>query len=58
VRYNAACAAALAGQAELCRELLAQLAAWGVLHHEETAADGDLASVRDQPWFAQLLLQS
>lgn len=55
IRYNAACAAALAGQFEITQQLIQGLAAAGMLDVGEMAGDEDLASVRGLPWFVQLV---
>lgn len=57
VRYNAACAAALAGQPAVAQQLLQGLAAARVLDAAELAADEDLAGLRGEAWFTQLLQQ-
>lgn len=57
VRYNAACASALAGQAHTCQALLQGLAVAGVLKAADLAGDSDFAAVRAEPWFVQLLHQ-
>jgi hypothetical protein len=59
VRYNAACAAVLAGQHAAAQQLLQGLAAagGGVLNAAELAADPDVVAVREQGWFLQLLQQ-
>jgi HEAT repeat protein len=55
VRYNAACAAALAGQHSIAQQLLMQLAAAGSLSAADAAADEDLASIKGQQWFQELV---
>lgn len=57
VRYNAACAAALAGQPAVAQQLLQGLAAVKALVAAEVAADEDLAGLRGEAWFVQLLQQ-
>lgn len=57
VRYNAACAAALAGQAAAAAALLQGLAAAKVLDAADVAADEDLVGLRGEAWFVQLLQQ-
>ncbi|KAF8069466.1 COQ3 [Scenedesmus sp. PABB004] len=57
VRYNAACAAALAGRPDLAQPLLAGLAAAGALVACEAAGDEDLAALRGEAWFGALLQQ-
>eukprot|EP00775_Hariotina_reticulata_P010991 gene10991-11145_t len=60
VRYNAACAAALAGPCHhaLVQQLLAFLAESGRFQAAEAAADEDLSCVRHQVWFMQLVAHS
>jgi hypothetical protein len=55
VRYNAACAAALAGQHGTAQQLLTGLAAAGSLAAADVAADEDLACLQEQQWFGELL---
>jgi len=57
VRYNAACAAALAGQAAAAQQLLQGLAAARALDVSEVLADEDLAGLRQEAWFTQLVQQ-
>jgi hypothetical protein len=57
VRYNAACAAALARQPAVAQTLLQGLAAAKVLVAAEVAADEDLAGLRGEAWFGELLQQ-
>lgn len=57
VRYNAACAAALAGQPSVAQQLLQELAARKALVAAEMAADEDLSGLRGEAWFVQLLQQ-
>lgn len=55
VRYNAACAAALAGQHVTAQQLLTSLAAAGSLSAADVATDEDLASLRGRQWFGDLV---
>lgn len=55
IRYNAACAAALAGQHSTAQQLLTYLAAGGTLSAADMATDEDVASIRGQQWFQELL---
>lgn len=55
VRYNAACAAAMAGQAQLAQQLLEALLPTGQVQAAELAADDDLASLRGAAWLGELL---
>lgn len=57
VRYNTACAAALAGQAAAAAALLQGLAAVRALDPADVAADEDLVGLRGEAWFVQLLQQ-
>jgi hypothetical protein len=57
VRYNAACAAALAGQTAAAAALLQGLAAAKALDPADVAADEDLVGLRGEAWFVQLLQQ-
>ena len=54
--YNLACVAALQGHSEACLQWLEQARAAGMLpSREHLMADTDLDSVRNEPWFAELL---
>jgi hypothetical protein len=54
--YNLACIAALRGQPDECRHWLQRSHAAGrVPSRQHLMADDDLRSVRDEPWFAELL---
>eukprot|EP00882_Tetradesmus_deserticola_P016825 GHRQ01017991.1.p1 GENE.GHRQ01017991.1~~GHRQ01017991.1.p1 ORF type:complete len:130 (+),score=51.26 GHRQ01017991.1:531-920(+) len=55
VRYNAACAAALAGQHATAQQLLTSLAAAGSISAADVATDADLAGFREQQWFMDLV---
>ena len=55
MRYNAACALALAGRADDCCAVLRTMGAAGELRTHELAADEDFAHVRGCEWMDQLL---
>ena len=55
VRFNCACALTLAGQEAEASALLGQLVACGGITSADLMADEDLGSVRDRPWFQELL---
>jgi hypothetical protein len=55
VRYNYACACALAGQRQAAAEALRALAPAGVLKRAEVEADPDLAGLRAEAWWQALL---
>jgi hypothetical protein len=55
VRYNAACAAALAGKWDSAAAQLRSLAALGALVAADAADDDDLAGLRDMTWFGELI---
>jgi hypothetical protein len=57
VRYNYACAAALAGQPDKAVQVVLQLAGVGALSPGEWVSDGDLASLQGHPGLQQLLQQ-
>jgi hypothetical protein len=57
VRYNYACAAALAGQPDKAVQVLLQLAAVGAVTPGEWVTDGDLVAVQGHPGLQQLLQQ-
>jgi hypothetical protein len=57
--YNLACVAALRGDRENCRQWLERSRAAGKLPpRQHLMADSDLASVRNDPWFTELLLSA
>jgi hypothetical protein len=54
--YNLACVASLRGQPEECRQWLQRSLAAGKLpSRQHLVSDDDLKSVRDEPWFTELL---
>ncbi len=54
--YNLACVAARRGQSEACRQWLERSRAAGTLpSHRHLSKDKDLESVRNEPWFMELL---
>ncbi len=57
VRYNFACACALAGCHDEARSMLEQLAAAGALKAGDVASDEDLAQYRGHDWFQAILAQ-
>ena len=55
VRFNCACALVLAGKEDEARGLLLQLLGWGSTSASDMLADPDLQTVKDRPWFLQLV---
>lgn len=56
VRWNYACACALAGRLDACRDQLMLLATWGAIASPgELSSDPDLAAIHATDWFHQLV---